>query len=635
MQHDRRHRPAPETPGRGGPVRAPAGRRDTLPGVGRRPTSTALALLTAALALVAVGCGGGSGDAMLRSTSQPVGALAVAGADATVALAAAEPTTVPGSPTPAPPVLAASTAPVATTAPTPGVEPRPAAACDAGASRRRSETSAHGSSPPDPSGPPAASPDAQPPDTDPAPTVAMPVVPVVRFWSTADDISRKDLVAALTGRSRAWSDVIVPTAESAAIEDQLGIRIADGVRCGTADQVRAAVKRGALGLLRADDVDVSVRALGLDGVELFGNERIKRTERWPLTVPVATDGPAWDQAGLWTVVAGGDSMVDRGIYGDVVLRRKGTSYPFDGGTARVTGHYCCDWVYQANEVPRIATTGNAGAVRKLFKGADLAMLNHEAPIPDGSPYHRSGMVFGTHPRFLPLFTGAGIDFMSLANNHITDAGTQGIVDTLKNLDRVGIAYAGAGVNLKEAGKRTIVDVGGTKVAVVACVGVVPGTWAGPASAGGLPCKPSVTVPLVEAARERADTVIVFAHFGIEYQRQPTNEQRKLAAKWAAAGADLVLGAHPHVAGAIEQFGDTPVFYSLGNFIFDQNWSTPTMQALVTELTFAGGSVVQARVHPVIIGLSDLLQSQVNLLDPDTDDGKELMRTVRKISFVDW
>jgi poly-gamma-glutamate synthesis protein (capsule biosynthesis protein) len=245
------------------------------------------------------------------------------------------------------------------------------------------------------------------------------------------------------------------------------------------------------------------------------------------------------------------------------------------------------------------------------------------------------MVFGTHPRFLPLFTGAGIDFLSLANNHITDGGTQGIVDTLKNLDRVGIAYAGAGTNLKEAGKRTILDVEGTKVAVIACVGVVPGTWAGTSSAGGLPCTLKVTVPLIEAARERADAVIVFAHFGVEYQRQPTNEQRKWAARWAAAGADLVIGAHPHVAGAIEQFDDTPVFYSLGNFIFDQNWSTPTMQALVTELTFAGGKVVQARVHPVIIGLSDLLQSQVNLLDPETDDGKELLRTVRKISFVDW
>jgi poly-gamma-glutamate synthesis protein (capsule biosynthesis protein) len=259
------------------------------------------------------------------------------------------------------------------------------------------------------------------------------------------------------------------------------------------------------------------------------------------------------------------------------------------------------------------------------------MANHEAPIPNNAVYHRSGTIFATMPKWIPAFRDAGIDFFTLANNHIKDAGTDGIVDTRANLDRVGIKHVGAGKDLKQASQPAYLTVRGTKVGIVGCVAVAPFSWATASSGGGMPCKPKTTVPAVKEARKRADLVIVFAHWGVEYSREPNKEQREYARAWMDAGADLVLGAHSHVAGAIEQIDGRMVFYSLGNFIFDQNWSTATMESVLLELTFQGDRLVQFRLHPFITHL----QSQPNFLNPASDDGKDLLAQIRKASFIDW
>ena len=113
---------------------------------------------------------------------------------------------------------------------------------------------------------------------------------------------------------------------------------------------------------------------------LVGNDRVRKADAWPLTVSMALpEGSGWDQSRTWTLVAGGDSFTDRGVYDTVVNRGKGIDYPFDGGTARVTGHGCCDPVFDGNAVPRYKLTGPKGVVRGLFKDADLAIVNHEMP----------------------------------------------------------------------------------------------------------------------------------------------------------------------------------------------------------------------------------------------------------------
>ncbi len=293
------------------------------------------------------------------------------------------------------------------------------------------------------------------------------------------------------------------------------------------------------------------------------------------------------------LVAGGDSFTDRGVYDTVVRRGKGVDYPFDGGTARVTGHGCCDPVFNDNVVPRYVLTGDKGVVRRLFKDAELAIANHEMPVTDAWGFHSSGLRFSGKPELTEIFTRAGIDWMSLANNHIKDYDTEGISDSRRILRRYGIASGGAGVDLEQARRISYLEVGkaggssAATLAIIPCVGVVPFSWAGPDVSGGTPCLDRYLVPDIKEAGRKADVVLVYPHWGVEYTRQPMPSQRKHAARWVKAGADLVLGGHSHVAGAIEDIDGVPVLYSLGNLIFDQHWSTNTMESMLVEATFHG------------------------------------------------
>jgi poly-gamma-glutamate synthesis protein (capsule biosynthesis protein) len=120
---------------------------------------------------------------------------------------------------------------------------------------------------------------------------------------------------------------------------------------------------------------------------------------------------------------------------------------------------------------------------------------------------------------------------------------------------------------------------------------------------------------------------------VEYTRQPLESMRKHAARWVDAGATMVLGAHSHVTGAIEEFGRAPVFYSLGNLLFDQDWSTNTMESALLEITFHGATPVELRLRPYLI--HD--QAQPNLLDPAKGEGRKLLLEVKRASsdWLDW
>ena len=189
----------------------------------------------------------------------------------------------------------------------------------------------------------------------------MPVVPVVRFWSTLDSISRRDLVRALeTGRLAGMRRIVVEDAVHDALEGSLGIDIHPDVGRGDTRQVERAVRRGGLGLIPASGLTPALRPLAVDGHSLVGNERIRDAADWPLSVTLALPaGEGWDQARTWVLVAGGDSFTDRGVYDTVVRKGRGVDFPFDGGTARVTGHGCCDPVFNDNVVPRYVLTGGS------------------------------------------------------------------------------------------------------------------------------------------------------------------------------------------------------------------------------------------------------------------------------------
>ena len=128
---------------------------------------------------------------------------------------------------------------------------------------------------------------------------------------------------------------------------------------------------------------------------------------------------------------------------------------------------------------------------------------------------------------------------------------------------------------------------------------------------------------IEAARQAgAQVVIVFPHWGTEYDPTPFAGQQALAHAAIEAGADMVIGNHAHWAGAVEVYEGKPIWYALGNFIFDQTWSEPTMEGMTLELTFDGAELVQARMRPHII----LDKAQPNFLDP-AGDGRVVMGQV--------
>ena len=471
-----------------------------------------------------------------------------------------------------------------------------------------------------------------------ATTRRMPFVPVIRYWEATDSISTADLKQALRGKSPVWSQVMISEGDRTALEDALGITIASSVHEASPGAIIAAVKKGTtLGILRATDVQPSVRALAIDGHDLFGESRVQKVSRWPLVAQVETTADqAWDQGGTWTMVAGGDSFTDRGIYERVVNRKKGIDYPFNGGTARVTGHHICTACPRANgnSIPSYTLSGPKGVVRALVQDADVALANHEQPTTNNWSFHTQGLTFSGKPALTQIFVNGGIDWMSLANNHIRDYGATGVMNTLKTLDSFGIKHAGAGKNLKQAATPSYLHVHGQIVAIVSCVQISVGyVQATDSRPGALPCKSKEALDAIRAARKKADILIVFPHWGIEFSRARAAYQEQLAKRWADMGVDLVLGAHSHIPGGIGDINGTPVFYSLGNFIFDQNWSTDTTEGILLEMTWQGNKLVQARLHPFLT----VDQSQPNLLNPRTDDGKSLIKAIKGASkgVSDW
>ncbi len=456
------------------------------------------------------------------------------------------------------------------------------------------------------------------------------------FWSKADGLKRARVRQALAdGELKGYRRIVVDKDIADALAAELDLELHEDVRAIRAERVAKAVSKGALGFVAATSLAPSMRALDIGGVSLHGHDRIDDVDDWPLTVPLElAPADAWDPSRTWVLVAGGDAFTDRGVYDTVVLEGKGVDYPFDGGTAEVTGHGCCDPVFDDNVVPRYRLTGDKGLVRRLFKGAELAVVNHEQPVTGGWAHHTSGFRFSGKPELTRIFTRAGIDFLSLANNHIGDYGAKGIRDSRRILKDHGLAVGGAGKDLEQARTVDLLDAVGTQVAIIPCLDFVRVYWAESERAGATPCVDQyIRKDIRKARRAGADVVIVFPHWGVEYTRQPLASMRKHAARWVDAGADLVIGAHSHVAGAIEAIEGVPVLYSLGNLVFDQHWSTNTMESALLVATFHRDQLIELRLQPYIIHDT----SQPNLLDPATGEGRRLLLEMKQASadWLDW
>lgn len=217
--------------------------------------------------------------------------------------------------------------------------------------------------------------------------------------------------------------------------------------------------------------------------------------------------------------------------------------------------------------------GNWAAAMAQFpeaRSVDVAMVNLENPITD-APRKRSGKQFNfkSEAASVAALQAGGIDLVTLANNHTMDYNQPGLTDTLATLDRSDIHAIGAGENITEARRPKILEVKGQRIAYF---GYYNAHWhaATATSAGTNPRDNDTLAEDIRAVRNQVDWVVVNVHWGEELARYPASYQREIGRRAIDAGADLVVGHHPHVLQGAEIYKDRAIVYSLGNFIFGGN-----------------------------------------------------------------
>jgi poly-gamma-glutamate synthesis protein (capsule biosynthesis protein) len=243
--------------------------------------------------------------------------------------------------------------------------------------------------------------------------------------------------------------------------------------------------------------------------------------------------------------------------------------------------------------------------RDIISAADIAFGNLESTISEQNGVTQNGVwLFTAPPIAAETLAHAGFDVVSLANNHVWDFGKTALLSTPGYLDKVGIKHAGTGENLDEAFCPAILDVKGIRIALFSVTRIFNfggpeheafgyTAWAGMERLG----------PAIEKVRPDVDLVVVAAHWGAEYQDRPADEIIKLAHEMADAGADIILGGHPHVPQGIERYNETFIIYSLGNFAYHQTteysiWKT---RSIILKLILTKDGVKSYEMTPVTCG----------------------------------
>lgn len=209
-----------------------------------------------------------------------------------------------------------------------------------------------------------------------------------------------------------------------------------------------------------------------------------------------------------------------------------------------------------------------------MQNADIMMVNHEFQFSTrGEPMEDKQFTFQTDPKNVQILLDLGIDIVSLANNHSLDFGQDALQDTFVTLDEAGILYAGAGDSKERAEELQVIEVNGKKFGFLAATRVIPvAGWDVRNKQPGLFTTYDDTrlVERIRESKEECDFLAVYVHWGIEREEYPEEYQNVIAKHCVEAGADVIIGAHPHVLQGIEFIDEKPVFYSLGNYIFNSN-----------------------------------------------------------------
>ena len=222
---------------------------------------------------------------------------------------------------------------------------------------------------------------------------------------------------------------------------------------------------------------------------------------------------------------------------------------------------------------------------RLTNSYDLFMPNNEFTYSTrGTAMTGKAYTFRADPSRIEMLKALGTDLVLLANNHVYDYGKDAFLDTLDTLDQAQISYVGAGRTLSDAASPVYFTINGVKIAYVAASRAeknIMTPQAGENSPGILRTyDPTLFLEEIQTAAANSDYVIANVHWGTEYDNNVNSIQRELADKIIKAGADAIIGTHPHVLQGIEFIDGKPVMYSLGNFWFNEK----TLYSCLYELT---------------------------------------------------
>lgn len=237
-----------------------------------------------------------------------------------------------------------------------------------------------------------------------------------------------------------------------------------------------------------------------------------------------------------------------------------------------------------------------------MREADICVINNEFTYTEtNKPISNKTFTFRAKPENVEILKEMGVDTVSLANNHVYDFGEQGLLDTLDTLDEAGISYTGAGRDIEEASKILYYCNNSMKISLVCATQIE--RYPNPNTKGATTDSPGTfrcydSEALLERIREadaNSDVTIVFLHWGTESTNDLDWRQTTQAKECADAGADIIVGAHPHVIQGIAYEGDVPVFYSLGNYWF----SSKNLDSALLTLEVNKEGVVRAQFLPCL------------------------------------
>lgn len=247
----------------------------------------------------------------------------------------------------------------------------------------------------------------------------------------------------------------------------------------------------------------------------------------------------------------------------------------------------------------------------ILKDSDVTFVNLEAPISKrGKALKSKRITFKTPPQAAKSLEYAGIDIVSLANNHVLDYGRDALEDTLKFLNRtniknIGLYYHHKSWNNKPIKRFEIIRKNNIRLGFLAYSAIVPGNFLSTEDRPGIMSaiffEKAITKDVKEL-KKKVDVVVVSLHMGREYFKNVTEYQKAYARKAIDVGADIVVGHHPHVLERIENYKNGLIFYSLGNLVFDQKEQKHkgVSKSMIVKVFFEGSKISYIKIIPVVI-----------------------------------